>query len=973
MPYSPPPNVFGKVRFSIVLSLSLFLSYVLILPQTTSAADAWSSTGSLSSIRLNFTATLLQDGKVLAAGGIDGRREWASAEIYDSATGTWSGTGSLAIEHAAHTATLLNNGKVLVAGGNWYDARAEIYDPATGTWNPAGSLATVRNAHTATLLNDGRVLVVGGCYISSIISSAEIYDPATNTWSAAGSLATARQFHTATLLNDGKVLVVGGCTDYDYYLTLASAEIYDPATNTWSAASPLATDRAFHTATMLRNGKVLVVGGEENRVLDLSSAELFDPATGTWSAVGSLTEARHIHTATMLPNGQVLVAGGVVGGNSSVRCPASAELYDPSTGTWSATGALSTGRYWHLATLLNNGKVLVAGGCDGVYYLNSAELYNANLPIANAGPDQTVQAGAQVQLDGFNSTPASDITSYQWVQTSGPAVILSDPTIVRPTFSAPQVGIGGASLVFQLTVTNSSGQSSQATCTVTVTWLNQPPSANAGTGQAVKARDAVTLDGSKSTDPDDGIASYSWTQMGGPTVQLSDPGTVNPFFTAPVVSTGGASLTFKLTVTDNHGLIATDSCIVNVTWVNQPPLANAGSDQTVNGGTLVTLNGSSSTDPDDGIASFLWAQSFGTPVILSDPKAVQPTFTAPHVKFGGEVLTFQLTVTDKGGLQSLAKCAVNVQWVNTPPEVTVGNNLMILSTDQNATVLKGSTSDVDGDTLTYRWLEGTTLLASGQVGVEGIAPLDLGMIPRLPLGGHTLTLEVSDGYALCTDELILTIENSAPTAGPSGAGRYQVGTPVSLGGWISDYDGDLVTYQWLIDGIEVPNSNGQVQTVAEGTPVNLPQFFLSDLKIGTYILTLQAKDVVNNPMVGTITVDIIDTIAPTLAPVADKTILWPPNKQMVPVTIKANALDNSGVPVALKVTVACNESLGGAVYWTQPVIDQNEGTISLQFQADRLGKGDGRQYTVTITATDASGNASTANVKILVPHDQGKN
>jgi hypothetical protein len=212
---------------------------------------------------------------------------------------------------------------------------------------------------------------------------------------------------------------------------------------------------------------------------------------------------------------------------------------------------------------------------------------------------------------------------------------------------------------------------------------------------------------------------------------------------------------------------------------------------------------------------------------------------------------------------------------------------------------------------------------------------------------------------------------SAPTVAPTADGTFQVNTPVLLDGQVLDYDGDLLEYQWLEGTAKL--GSGEVQATPGGAPVKLPQFTISSLEVGTHTLTLQVSDRVNSPVAKTIIVTIIDNTMPTLAPVADKTILWPPNKQMVPVTIQANASDNSGIPVDLKVAVACNESQNGGVYWTQPVINQNEGTIYLELQADRFGKGDGRQYTVTITATDQSGNASTANVKILVPHDQGKN
>jgi hypothetical protein len=160
---------------------------------------------------------------------------------------------------------------------------------------------------------------------------------------------------------------------------------------------------------------------------------------------------------------------------------------------------------------------------------------------------------------------------------------------------------------------------------------NDPPVANAGLDQTVDEGVVVTLNGSSSTDPDDGIASYLWTKTGGPAVTLSNTTAVQPTFTAPDVGLNGDTLTFQLRVTDNGGLQSTDIIIVNISWVNLSPTANAGPDQTVDEGVNVTLNGSNSSDPDDGIASYFWEQTGGTLIILSDPSVAQPTFTSPLV------------------------------------------------------------------------------------------------------------------------------------------------------------------------------------------------------------------------------------------------------------------------------------------------------------------------------------------------------
>ncbi len=189
-------------------------------------------------------------------------------------------------------------------------------------------------------------------------------------WEYTGSLKTARFHHTATLLPDGRVLVVGG--EQGRGSPLASAELYDPATGTFSDTSSLSTARDGHTATLLPNGLVLVAGGRRTHPGgSLASAELYGPATGTWSPTGSMNEGRVFHTANLLANGKLLIAGGQ---DSAFTELASAQLYNPATGIWSTTGSLNIARFDHTGTLLSNGMVLVAGGNPNE--LDSAELYD---------------------------------------------------------------------------------------------------------------------------------------------------------------------------------------------------------------------------------------------------------------------------------------------------------------------------------------------------------------------------------------------------------------------------------------------------------------------------------------------------------------------------------------------------------------------------------------------------------------------
>ncbi len=244
-----------------------------------------------------------------------------------------------------------------------------------------GSMNVPREYHTATLLPNGQVLVAGGQVITNSITlatatlaSAELYNPVTGTWTLTGPMNIARSLFTATLLPNGKVLVVAGDASN------TSAELYNPATGTWTMTGPMNIARSAFTATLLPNGKVLVAGGFINDTNGTrSSAELYDPATGTWTMTGQMNDARYANTATLLPNGKVLVAGTVQGnGYGGINIGHTAELYDPATGTWALTGPLNGFHMNHTANLLANGQVLVAGGFGVAtsFILSDAELYD---------------------------------------------------------------------------------------------------------------------------------------------------------------------------------------------------------------------------------------------------------------------------------------------------------------------------------------------------------------------------------------------------------------------------------------------------------------------------------------------------------------------------------------------------------------------------------------------------------------------
>lgn len=337
----------------------------------------FTNTSPMTTPRVLHTATLLPNGKVLVAGGAITNRPFlptATAELYNRSSGTWTATPPMSAARINHTATLLPDGNVLVTGGRG-DKNAlsstELYNPTTGTWRNAASMNAPRNLATATLLPNGKVLVIGGDSGGTI----ELYNPATDTWTPAGAMKSPRQGHTTTLLSDGRVFVVGGFAGMGMVQFNGVELFYNPSNGVWSAAGPLNYGRRGYTATFLPDGKVLVVGGGQPRP-SLATAELFDPATARWSLlVNHLKAARQFHTATLLRDGTLLVAGGYEHTNASPTWISRAELLDPASGKWIDAGNLHAPRYNHTATLLPDGQVVLAGGWGTNGVLASVELY----------------------------------------------------------------------------------------------------------------------------------------------------------------------------------------------------------------------------------------------------------------------------------------------------------------------------------------------------------------------------------------------------------------------------------------------------------------------------------------------------------------------------------------------------------------------------------------------------------------------
>jgi hypothetical protein len=250
---------------------------------------------------------------------------------------------------------------------------------AVGNVAPAFVMTTSRADQSATTMDNGKVLIAGGIkgeHVGDMLASAEIYDPAIAGFSPTGAMTRPREGQTATLLKNGKVLLAGGIDNFGFRSTLRTAEIYDPASGLFTATGEMAHHRQGHTATLLTDGRVLIAGGQGDGQQSLASAELYDPASGGFASAGQMNYARDAHAASLLRNGQVLITGGAMaGGPEGAITLQNAELYDPPSRTFINIDRMRWQRFGQSSTLLPNGMVLIAGG-RRFLGLNSAELYN---------------------------------------------------------------------------------------------------------------------------------------------------------------------------------------------------------------------------------------------------------------------------------------------------------------------------------------------------------------------------------------------------------------------------------------------------------------------------------------------------------------------------------------------------------------------------------------------------------------------
>jgi large repetitive protein len=632
-------------------------------------------------------------------------------------------------------------------------------------------------------------------------------------------------------------------------------------------------------------------------------------------------------------------------------------------------------------------------------FLNSGASYvtirvnNTNNPptaVPTATPGSAVE-GDMVTLDGSGSTdPDGDTLTYSWAQAGTPVVRLVGSNLPQASFVAPAVSAqqGTITLTFNLTVDDGNGGTDTKPVSVTV-GHNQPPTAIASGPGTVAEGNNACLDGSTSYDPEDGLnVTFAWVQVptaGEPLVSLENPNTSGPCFDTPDVGSTGATLHFKLTVTDSKGASSSATVAVNVTYVNHPPTANPGNNQTVNEGATVHLSGSG-TDPDGNPLTFLWEHLSGPAVNLSDPTDPNATFTAPQVFCAGDVVEMKLTVNDgfDGGTNSKT-VNINIANVNNAPTASGGGNQQVQ--EGNLVSLHGTGNDADTEevpTLAFQWTQtpqvgepAVTLSPVSGKDVSFTAPSIGGGDPNASVDLH-FHLVVSDGCGeppgSATDDITVTVANipHAPVAVATGpATANEGGSTVMLDGSGSyDPDFDPLTYVWTQVGgpaVTLVYSPGDTRHI-------MPSFVTPWVSTDTPV---KFKLTVSDPYGGTSSAYVCVTINNWHTPPdvsgahADVTPLWPPDHKMYQETIKGVVMQAPDTITITKVTQdEPTNGLGDGDTPIDAIITHNTGSDdTVLLREERSGKGDGRVYKICFSIADPEQNA-TGSVKVTVPHDK---
>lgn len=598
-----------------------------------------------------------------------------------------------------------------------------------------------------------------------------------------------------------------------------------------------------------------------------------------------------------------------------------------------------------------------------------------DLPIADAGTNQTVNELSPVTLDGTGSSdPAGKSLTYSWTQILGTSVTLSGANTATPSFTAPQVNIGGTNgsttLTFRLTVSNGETNSS-STVNVIVNNVNRPPIADAERDQTLPPGIFCPLVATNSFDPDGDRLTYSWVQISGPSVTLTGTNAGTAFFTTPNVGPSGAVLVFQLTVDDGFGGTDTDDVTITVFYVNHPPIANAGTNQTVNEGSIAALAGTA-FDPDGNTLDIQWSQISGPAITLLNDTTLTPSFIAPSVTRAETNVVLELDVDDGFGGTATSQTSIHIANVNHAPVSQPPANMTVPEGSSVNLIGQGTDPDAEEQSLlVYSWVQ----TAGPIVSISGSGPNASFTAPLVTDGGDpnakvtlTFALTVTDPNGASGSnsvDVVVANVNHAPTAVAGNNLAVNENSSVTLNGSASsDPDSDPLTYSWVqVSGPAV---------VLTGANTAIPQFTAPFVSAAGATLQFQltVDDGFDGTNTATTTVTVNNINNPPNVDHAQPSVasLWPPNHSMVQVSI-LGVIDTENNATIQITGVTQDEPANGNGDGDTAVdaVINNDGTVLLR--AERAGNGNGRVYHVHFTASDFEGSASGV-VNVNVPHNK---
>ncbi|HEX4489497.1 MAG TPA: kelch repeat-containing protein [Terriglobales bacterium] len=864
----------------------LVLCLAAMLPVLSHAQAAfWSTTGTMTTSRTYPTATLLANGKVLVAGGYGPTfGSLFSAEIFDPATNKWTAINNMVGSRYFQTATLLKDGRVLVVGGlNQTQSPvgfAEIYDPSTGNWTQTGSNLKSRYNHTATLLKNGMVLVTGGCCDAASpltqLNSAEVWDPATGQWSGVGSSAVAHSNGGAYTLSDGTVLEVAGFS-YGSGSTTA-VDLYNQTFNTWTALTGLNGPRGNFAGGLLTGDKVVVAGGSGGGCCaGVNTAELYDPATQSWQYTFPMNTVRNTPTSAVMQGGtKMLVAGGFTCCNDPLPTRDSAEIFDVTTKSWTTTASMAQARYGHAMVTLQDGSVLAIGG--GVYsgspYLNSAERYYPGTGPASPvsiligstpSPNGIVVSGANCSAGSYNTT-----ATLAWV----PGASCSVTAVVSPSYVFGSWNDGNTSNPRTFTAP---ATPSAYSFTLTSTG---PPSiaATSGTPQAVSVNKTFPLPFVVS------VVTASGTPVNGATITFS-ASTIGPsglFAGSPIATavTNSAGMAASPAFTANG---IGGSYLVNATVAGAASPAVFSLTNTAAAGVVVTSGSGQSAAINSAFAAPLVATVktlSGGPV-----SGVAVTFTPPVSGASGTFAGSNTVISDVSGVATSTLFKANsVAGTYTVSAVTSGaqpayftltNNVggpgsivAISGTPQSATVstpfklLVVNVKDAGGNPVAGALITfaspitgASCTLAGTNVSTDGSGTAPILCTANATSGSYAVTAKVAGVATAATFALTNTSANPVAASIAAYGGTPQSATVSTvfaspLSAIVRDSSGNpvsgtVVTFAAPASGASGSFAGGVITATSNASGIAISAAFTANATAGSYTVTAAIAGVTN--------------------------------------------------------------------------------------------------------------------------------